>query len=250
MSTNKATKPMPWQKDLDEQRKEIEDLKKQVNMLNRSVFYLKNELLFVNQKLETSHHVSDILKKQLDDQMQYSRRYSVLLDNVPVSHNESSEVVEEEVKNILVNDYKVDKQILINEFDKSHRLGKINEDNTQSIIVRFKSHSFRANLYSNRKTHQTGNMHYKLRVALTQRRQKLLAEAREKVVDVANVAFAYASINGVIKIRAKKKFRNKQVFDVTSSADIDEIVGMLTDVEGQDVVDAAMNDFDGTDREL
>ena len=93
-------------------------------------------------------------------------------------------------------------------------------------------------------------MHYKLRVALTQRRQKLLAEAREKVVDVANVAFAYASINGVIKIRAKKKFRNKQVFDVTSSADIDEIVGMLTDVEGQDVVDAAMNDFDGTDREL
>ena len=96
-------------------------------------------------------------------------------------------------------------------------------------------------------------MHYKLlRVALTQRRQKLLAEAREKVVGVTNVAFAYASINGAIKIRATKKFRNKQIFDVTSSADIDEIVGMLTvtNVEGQDVVDADMNVFDATDSEV
>ena len=55
----------------------------------------------VNQKLETSHHVSNILKKQLDEQMQYSRRYSVLLDNVPVRHNESPGDVEQEVKNIL-----------------------------------------------------------------------------------------------------------------------------------------------------
>ena len=95
-------------------------------------------------------------------------------------------------------------------------------------------------------------MHYKLpRVALTQRRQKMLAEAREKVVGVTNVAFAYASINGAIKIRATKKFRNKQIFDVTSSADIDEIVRMmLTNVEGQDVVDADMNVFDGTDSQL
>ena len=93
-------------------------------------------------------------------------------------------------------------------------------------------------------------MHYKLRVALTQRRQKLLAEAREKVVGVTNVAFAYASINGAIKIRATTKFRNKQIFDVTFSADIREIVGMLTNVKGQDVVDADMNVFDGTDSEL
>ena len=41
----------------------------------------------------------------------------------------------------------------------------------------------------------------------------MLAEAREKVVGVTNVAFAYASINGAIKIRATKKFRNKQIFD-------------------------------------
>ena len=45
MSTNKTSRSMPWQKDLDEQRKEIDKLKKQVNMLNRTVFCLKNELL-------------------------------------------------------------------------------------------------------------------------------------------------------------------------------------------------------------
>ena len=225
------SKEMPWQNELNdqrnelnEQRNEINALKEQILKLNTAVDYLKHDIFFINQNLELSHHVTEVLKIKLDEQMQYSRRYSVLVDNVPVNQNESTRDVEEEVKKILINDFKVDQQSLGNEFDKAHRLGQINKDNTQSIVVHFKNHSFRANLYSNRKTYQKGKMYYKLRIALTQRRRSLLAEAREKIQDVENADFAYASINGAIKIRAKIKVRNKQVFDVSSSEDIDKTI--------------------------
>ena len=76
-------------------------------------------------------------------------------------------------------------------------------------------------------------MYFKLRVALTQRRRSLLAEARERIQDVENADFAYASINGAIKIRAKIKVRNKQVFDVSSSEDIDKAINELSCSEAE-----------------
>ena len=89
---------MPWQKELETQKQEIGELKKQVKLLNNSVATMKNELLVVHQRLEVSRHVTSILRNQLDDQQQYSRRFSVLLDNVAVKQNENTEGVEEEVK--------------------------------------------------------------------------------------------------------------------------------------------------------
>ena len=169
---------------LEEQRKEIDVLKSQVQALNNSVTSLKYDLRIVNTRLDVSSHVNSVLQKQVVDLQQYSRRSTILLENVPTKRNESTEDVETEVKTILIKNYKVDATCLKNEFDKAHRIGKIKEDNNQTIIIRFKSHSFRPKLYVDRKNHQSQrNNNYKLRVDLTSSRRKLLAEVQDKVKD-------------------------------------------------------------------
>ena len=103
---------------LDQQR-QIDLLKTEIENLKGTVNALKLDYLLVNSRLEVSHHVNKILHDQLDDLQQYSRRYSVVLDNVPVKPNETTKSVEAEVKDILVNTYKVKKEHLNSEFDKA-----------------------------------------------------------------------------------------------------------------------------------
>ena len=151
-----------------------------------------------------------------------------LLENVPTTRNESTEDVETEVKTILIKNYKVDATCLKNEFDKAHRIGKIKEDNNQTIIIRFKSHGFRSKLYVDRKNHQSQrNNNYKLRVDLTSSRRKLLAEVQDKVKDIKKVAFAFASVNGDIKVRTCEEIERKKVFDISSTSDINELLDKL-----------------------
>ena len=137
---------MPWKKEIEDKKKEIETLKNQVNLLTTTVHTLQHDILIVNQKLDISSHVNNVLRLQLDDLQQYTRRYSILLDNIAKIPNVRTEDVEAEVKKILVQDFNVDENKLSEEFDKAHRLGMVTKDNTQSIVVRFKSHSFRSNL--------------------------------------------------------------------------------------------------------
>ena len=106
------------QHQLEEQRIEIDELKKEIKLLKETVAGLKMDVTFMNSRLEISHQVTSVLHRQMDDLQQYSRRYSVLLENVPKKTNETSQEVEEKVEDILINDYKVDSSNLALEFDK------------------------------------------------------------------------------------------------------------------------------------
>lgn len=208
-----------------EQREEIECLKKEMVYLKKTVNIIKHEMNLINSKLEISSHVNDVLKSQLDELQQYSRRYSVLLDNVPARSNETTQEVENEVKNILINKFNCEEGSLSTEFDKAHRIGAKHSDNTQTIIIRFKSHSYRSNLYVERKNYQNRNGNrYKLRVSLTNSRRKLLSEVERKIENNEFVEFAYASVNGAIRIRTKEKFKNRNVFDIRTTEEIDQLL--------------------------
>ena len=213
---------------IEEQRKEIEKLKGQVETLTKSVDGLNYELTILKTKQEVSSHVNSVLERQVDDLQQYSRRYSIILDNVPAKKNEKNEDLEREVKDILIKNFKLEAKCLDSEFDKTHRIGKVNKDNNQPIIVRFKSHSFRSNLYVDRKNHQgKRGSNYKLRVALTSKRRKLLAEVKNRVKDVNEVDFAYASVNGDIKVRLVDGIDGKVVFDIRNDNEIDELLAKI-----------------------
>ena len=210
---------------IDNQSKEIDLLKVQVESITKSVSSIKYDMMMLNSQFEISSHINKVLQKQVNNLQQYSRRYSIILDNVKVRANESSQSVESEVKDILINKFSVDESQLATEFDKAHRVGSVNEENSQPIIIRFKSHSFRSNLYTERKTHQGKKENsFKLRVALSVQRRKLLDEVLKKVSGHDGIAFAYASVNGMVKVRLNNKLKNRQVFDIESSEEIDNLL--------------------------
>ena len=236
------------QQEVLDQQEQIDLLKKEIESLKGTVNELKLDYMLVNSRLEVSQHVNKILQDQLDDLQQYSRRYSVVLDNVPVKPNETTNSVEAEVKDILVNTYKVKKEHLNSEFDKAHRLGKARGDK-QAIIVRFKSHSFRSNLYVKRKEYQRDRNGCKLRVALTKRRQKLLSDVRRKIDGNEKILFAFSSVNGDIKVKLRDNLNGRGFIFINSDEDIDNLLLKLDNQDAQDRLDADMNGFITSDHD-
>ena len=213
---------------INAQRKEIDELKETVKSLSVNVVQLQKDMDVLNSDLKISTNVSNVLRAEVDNLQQYSRRYSIVLDGVAPKQNESIAVVEKDVKTILTNKFSVNPAKLDQEFDKAHRIGVV-RDGKQSIIVRFKSHSFRAQLYAERKKYQgKPNNNCKLRISLTAHRRKLLNTAKDKIQGHEKIAFAYANINGDIKIRLANTCElEKKVVNVKSIDDVDNILRKL-----------------------
>ena len=83
------------------QDSDIKRIKDEIAELQKTVRTLRYDLSMVNSRIEISNHVNNLLRDQVDKLQQYTRRYSVIMENVPVVQNESTENVETEVKNIL-----------------------------------------------------------------------------------------------------------------------------------------------------
>ena len=73
-----------------------------------------------NSRIGISNQVSKVLQVEVDNLQQYSRRYTIILDGLAPKANESTESVEEGVKNILATNFKVNPAKLEQEFDKAH----------------------------------------------------------------------------------------------------------------------------------
>ena len=172
----------------------------------------------------------------------------MIIDGIEVNRNEKVSDVEEQVKKVLVNDYKVNENELKLEFDKAHRIGQIKRGK-QPVIVRFKSHSYRASIYSNRKRHQNNNNKLKLRVCLTSQRRKLLNLMNEKLENSEKMDFCFANINGDLKVRLKENFEiaGKKVVNVKSESDIDIILHKLDG--GLATLDDQERQFESSDDE-
>ena len=98
------------------------------------------------------------------------------------------------IKNLGFEERKVNEEL-----DKCHRLGKA-KDGKQSTIIRFKSHSFRASVYASRNNIQNKKK-LKVKLSLTKRRTRIINYAHRITESVPEVKFAYADVNGNLKIR-------------------------------------------------
>ena len=88
------------------------------------------------------------LQGEIHRLQQYTRRYSVAIAGIDLPKDEKPEQLREKVEDIISN---ISSSTTVEDIDKLHRNGPINGNN-QEIIVRFKSHSAKENLYKNRKS--------------------------------------------------------------------------------------------------
>ena len=148
-----------------------------------------------------------MLSNEIDDLQQYQRRHCIVIDGLRTSPNETSDQVTEKV---LTENLQFDPEEVNYQIDKCHRIGPINtKDGMQSMIVRFKTHSFREAVYLKRRK---CNKKQKTKLSLTQRRRKTLTYAYNNAIKLSQIDFFYVDIHGNLKFRLKNAISNKFVY--------------------------------------
>ena len=117
----------------DEYEKDRKEKEKIINGLQNEVSFLKERI--------------DLLEKKSDDSEQYSRRNCLLVHGVEEQEQENTD-------NIVLNVIKehLDIELLVKDFDRSHRTGKSNsKSKRRPIIVKFISYNDRRAIFNNKK---------------------------------------------------------------------------------------------------
>ena len=120
-----------------------------VNALVENIFIMEKRMMQLEGQLSVSHHVTDVLKTKLDDQEAYSRRPCLVVAGVDKGITEGRSLTDEIVEILAQTGIQEDE--INNNIDKLHEIGNNNRNSTQSIIVKFKRHSFKEKIYKGRK---------------------------------------------------------------------------------------------------
>ena len=139
-------------KDLKPKDKKISELEKHLNSLE-----IENKTL----------------SEMIDDQEQYSRRNCLLLHGV-----DEEDVEDTDQKIIKVIAEEMDIQLVEEDLDRTHRIGKKSDGKSRPIIIKFARYNVRKKIYSNKKKLKGKNV--MITESLTTARVKLLKEAQSK----------------------------------------------------------------------
>ena len=104
----------------------------------------------VTQRLKDEN---DQLREQIDSLDQYGRRSNLIIRHVPVSDNENPHELKETISSFLKDELKL--LHASKDIDKLHRVGKPKTHagrKQQNVIIRFRSHATRYQVYKERKS--------------------------------------------------------------------------------------------------
>ena len=113
--------------------------------------------------------------------------------------------------------------VTVNEVDKCHRIGPIDNDGKQHIIIKFTKHSPATKVFRERR---------KLSKLIS---KNLCAEAEE-------INFIFSDINGNLKIRLKEPIGNQQIYSFRNKIDLAETLAKL-ELDGYQLVDHDFEEF-------
>ena len=188
---------------------EKELLKRVVN-LEKIVERLQSELY-------VTKNVNTLLGNEIDDLQQYERQHGIVIDGLRTSPNETCDQVTEKAEKVLTENLQFDPEEINYQIDKCHRNGPINtKDGTQSTIVQFRTHSFRAVYLKRRKCSRK----QKIKPSLTQKRRKTLTYAYNNAEKLPEIDFFYADIHGNLKFRLKNAISSRFVYSFGNKGEL------------------------------
>ena len=183
------------------QDEKIEKLESTIAVLQQHVSVLKAQ---VNENTKESGRQASCY----DELEQYGRRLCLRVHGLPISEDEtSSDVLQNltnqfEEKGINIPDYNI---------DRAHRIGNPTIDKEgikqHSVIIRFTTFRHRTQVYMARKKFTN----IAIRLDLTAPRRTLLKNALERVKDDSRVKYAYADVNCRLRVvmeNGKRHFFN------------------------------------------
>jgi hypothetical protein len=196
----------------------------EIASLRQQLQDMHGRLEAVEAQVAITSNVNSILSKEIDRLEQYGRRNSIVIRGIPPKDDETNDELMKNVKDIVDGDLGM-KDRFRHDFDKTHRIGPVlttPKGKRQDVIVRFKSHSTRYEVYRKRK--ELKNKSIRITPSLTKTRRKLLSTARAEYEQHDDVNFIYVSEHGDTKIRFKEKFRGKFVYDFSTIEELRELM--------------------------
>ena len=185
-------------------------------------------------KIAIQETVSNFLEQKADNLEAYSRIPCAILSGIQKPKKESQENIK---TSLLENLQKTG--LLLEEternIDKFHWVGIFDhEAQTQPIIVKFKTHSFKEKIYHQQKKLTKG---IKISPSLTKRRSDILQQVQHIIKEESSddspneegiVKFAFADGHGTLKIVLTKSYKNRHVFAFDSLLEYFQIVNKVS----------------------
>ena len=197
---------------LENQVESLETLVKDLTPLKKEVEELKDVKAVCS-------NINDTLLKEIEKMQQYSRRNSIVLEEIPVKPRESISDLEKVVKSTIKTEFNLEEKDIAAEFDKTHRIGGITK-NRQHIIVRFKSHGFCEKIHNRRKE----SKRVYVKPLLTKFRLDTLNKAKYRYANSDGVDFIYSDILGNLKIRLKNQLDRRFVHSFYDTDELSQII--------------------------
>lgn len=210
---------------------EIENLKIRIGDIEQKFNTLESENIRLESEIAVTKKVNSILEEQVDSLQQYQRRSCMIIDGIqPVKKGTKEDMLQlkSKIKKIVTTKLDISNASFEDNFDKCHRIGPV-KNGKQSSIIRFRTHSFRENLYMSRKNLDTDNIRF--RVSLTSKRIELLKQANETIKESKNnvFKFAYADISGNLRVLLSKAIDNRWSYPFTNTNEFNDLIRRLAD---------------------
>ena len=160
---------------------EFAELKQKISNLEKKVVTLEGKVEELESYKKVSEHVNMVLSQEVHALNQYSRRSNIVMRNIWLPENETNDQLTEKVKTLIRDELNLPSAV--KDIDKLHRIGQVKEKNGkkhQNVIIRFRSHKTRYNVFREKKKLK----HVKISPNLTKKRGKLLHEALEFVESI------------------------------------------------------------------
>ena len=192
----------------------LQEKDKAIEELTSSLSVVRN----VNQQLQKN---IDTMRVEIDDSAQYSRRYSIRIENITYKCDETETQLKSKVTEVLT---KAGVEVKDDTFDRVHRSGKLHpkrQDNRRQsnqppelvaqTIVKFRHWEPRRQAHIGRSKLKGTDL--KIRPDLTKRRLDLLNTARNRVKATAgdnsdNFAYVDINCNLAVRISGERRFFN------------------------------------------
>ena len=201
----------------------IASLRQEMKAMQERLEKVEAQVEKVEAQAAVTAKVNTALVKEIDRLEQYGRRHSVVIRGIPPNEKETNEELKERVRNVVAGELGLKEQF--KDFDKTHRIGPVlttQHGKRQDVIVRFKSHASRYDVYRKRKELKTKSI--RITPSLTKSRRKLLSTARSEFENHEDINFVYVNEHGDTKVRFHEKFRGKFVYDFSSIEELRELM--------------------------
>ena len=153
---------------LAEQQQQIDKLIKRVNEL-------EGKVLILDSQLAVSETVKKLHKKKADDPEAYSWRSCIHANGLQKDDHENNDNLRKSVVEKISSKIGISRDNIKRSIDKLHRTEKYEQKTkARSVIVKFKSHSFKEQVFFKRKTMKNSDSNIRITPSLTHHRLELL----------------------------------------------------------------------------